>query len=362
MERKAVELTKELMRFKSMHSRPEEIEACLEHIRGYLQEWGVENETIVHNGVHSLLALPKSGYAPVLLMTHVDVVDGEDRLFEPVEENGRLYGRGSIDDKYAVAVSLLLLRAHLTELEQEGGSFKDLPFGLLITGDEEVGGINGAGQALKHCRTDFCLALDGGGPRQIVIKEKGILRLKLVARGKAAHGARPWLGENAIERLMADVEAIKPFFPVQTGDPEHWHRTMNLGRISGGKAVNQVPDRAEAIFDIRYTEDDDLDRLVAELKEAVQGELSVEAREPVFSSGESPYLDRLLKLVPPDVRTGVEHGASDIRYFAEKGVPGVVWGADGEMSAHSVDEHLVVSSLQPLFDHLDAFLRQCRNA
>ncbi|MFW6055099.1 MAG: M20 family metallopeptidase, partial [Thermodesulfobacteriota bacterium] len=253
MEQKIVELTKELMRFKSMHSRPEEIAACLEHIRGYLQEWGVKSETIVHNGVHSLLALPKPGYAPILLMSHADVVEAGEALFEPVEENGRLYGRGSIDDKYAVAVSLFLLRAHLTEIEQEGGSFEDLPFGLLITGDEEVGGTNGAGQALKHCRTDFCLALDVGGPRQIVIKEKGILRLKLVARGKAAHGARPWLGENAIEKLTADIQAIKPFFPVQTQDPEHWHRTMNLGRISGGKAVNQVPDRAEAVFDIRYT-------------------------------------------------------------------------------------------------------------
>lgn len=360
MEHKIIELTKELMRFQSMHSKPKEIVACLEHIKEYLRKCGVSSQFIEHNGFYSLLVLPQPGYTPVLLMTHVDVVDGGDALFEPKVHNGKLFGRGSIDDKYAVALSLVLLQEHLQELEGEGKSMIDLPFGLLITGDEEVGGKNGAGQALTQCRTDFCLALDGGDPSQIVIKEKGILRLKLVARGTAAHGARPWLGENAIEKLLADVLAMQPFFPEKKTEPEHWHRTMNLGRISGGKAVNQVPDTAEAIFDIRYIEEDDLDHLLEQLKGVVQGELRVESREPMFFSGNSPYLDRLLALVPQEVRTGVEHGASDIRFFTEKGIPGVVWGADGEMSAHSENEHLVISSLQPLYDQLDSFLRQCR--
>ena len=359
MHREIIELTKELIRFKTMHAYPEETERCLEHITGSLQAWGVPVERMEHNGIASLLVLPQAGYAPVLLMSHLDVVDGPEAMFEPVEKDGKLYGRGSIDDKYAVALSLILLKEHLQELEQAGKTYADLPFGLLITGDEEVGGFNGAGQAAQRLKTDFCLALDGGGPKNIVVKEKGILRLKLRATGQTAHGARPWLGENAIEKLIRDIQLLQPFFAFPDADPQHWHRTMNLGRISGGKAINQVPDQAEAVFDIRYTEHDDLEALLADLQAAVSGELSVETREPLFFSGESPYLDRLLA-IDPQVQSGFEHGASDIRFFSEMGIPGAVWGASGDMSAHSEEEHLVLESLKPVTAHLDTFLRQCR--
>lgn len=359
MQHDIIELTKELIRFKTMQAYPEETRRCLEFITGFLQDWGAPFEVMEKDNIPSLLVLPKPGYAPVLLMSHLDVVDAADALFEPFEKNGSLYGRGSIDDKYAVALSLILLREHLRELHEAGKTSADLPFGLLITADEEVGGACGAGQAVQRLQTDFCLALDGGSPKNMVIKEKGILRLKLVAHGKAAHGARPWLGENAIEKLIQDVQLIKPFFLAPDSDDQHWHRTMNLGRISGGKAINQVPDEAEAIFDVRYTEHDDLEELVAELKATVQGELTVETREPLFFSGESPYLDRLLA-INPEVRLGFEHGASDIRYFSEKGIPGAVWGASGEMSAHSEHEHLLLESLESVTEHLDAFLRQCR--
>ena len=53
-------------------------------------------------------------------MSHIDVVDGADELFEPKVQDGKLYGRGSLDDKYAVALSLLLFRNHLQFLEKQG--------------------------------------------------------------------------------------------------------------------------------------------------------------------------------------------------------------------------------------------------
>jgi len=62
--------------------------------------------------------------------------------------------------------------------------------------DEEIGGHDGAQAALAQLKADFAIALDGGNLRKIVVKEKGILRLKLISRGKTAHGARPWLGRT----------------------------------------------------------------------------------------------------------------------------------------------------------------------
>jgi succinyl-diaminopimelate desuccinylase len=348
-----VALTQDLIRLKSMHSRPEEIQKCMTFMETYLARNAVAYRRIEQNGVPTLLVLRPDGTTPVLLMSHIDVVDAPDELFEPRVENGRLFGRGSIDDKYAAALSLTLAAELIRKLQTQGKTQFDLPCGLLISADEEIGGHNGARAALRHVRADFAIALDGGHLRKIVVKEKGILRLKLISRGKSAHGARPWLGENAIEHLMADFFKIKRHFELTAAD--HWHRTLNFSRIQAGKAANQVPDYAEALFDIRYTENDDLDNLVAAIRQEIRGEIEIVEKEPLFQGGSSPYLDRLLAIAGhPEV--GREHGASDARFLSEFGIPGIVWGPDGDNSAHSAQEHVNIDSLLALHKILNEFL------
>jgi succinyl-diaminopimelate desuccinylase len=225
----------------------------------------------------------------------------------------------------------------------------------LITGDEEIGGHSGAKEALREIKTDFCIALDGGTLHRIVKKEKGILRLKLISRGKAAHGARPWLGENAVDKLLDDYLIMKTWF--QTPAPDHWHRTINLGMIHAGKALNQVPDYAEAFFDVRYTENDNPDEIVEQIQRTIQGEIVVTAREPLFLAGESPYLESLLEIAT-GTEVGFEHGASDARFLREHGISGIVWGADGDLSQHSTEEHVNVESINQLYRILDDFMKK----
>ncbi len=355
MQNQFIELTKALIAFPSTASRPEEIDRCADFIAGRLIRNRIDFQRIEKNGVPSILVLPREGFAPLMLITHIDVVDAPEALFTPAERDGRIYGRGSVDDKYAAALSIVLLEAHLERLRQAGRDQRDLSFGILITGDEEAGGENGARHALQHFRTDFGLALDGGRPDTIVVKEKGLLRLKLIARGRSAHGARPWLGENAIEKLFTDYRRLQSLFP--DTDPGHWQRTMNLSAIHGGESSNQVPDRAEATLDIRFTENDDPDVLVSRMREAIDADLVIMERGAPFLGGQSPYLDLLLE-VAEDATTGAEHGASDARYLSESGTPGAVWGADGEYSQHAQDEHVVLKSAFRLYDQLDRLLRR----
>ncbi|SMC21013.1 succinyl-diaminopimelate desuccinylase [Desulfacinum hydrothermale DSM 13146] len=352
--RQVIELTKELIRFPSMHSRPEEIRRCADFIADYLDEAQVAYRRYDVEGIPSILVTPEAGRAPVLLMSHLDVVDAPEELFDPVEKDGRLYGRGAIDDKYAVALSLVMLRHHMERLRAEGKGQDALGFGVLITGDEEIGGYRGAREVLKDVRADLCVALDGGSVDEIVLKEKGILRLKLTAHGKTAHGARPWLGENAVEILMDDLRAIRPLFDLDA--PDHWHRTLNLGWIRGGTSVNQVPDRAEAKLDIRYTEDDDPDRLAQEVTKRVRSQVEVLEREPLFFGQRTAHVDRLMELIP-GLRLGQAHGASDARFLSSYGMAGIVWGADGENTQHSLDEHVVIESVDRLYRAIDRLVQ-----
>lgn len=353
-----IELMKKLIRFRTMDSNPSEIKRCADFIQEYLDGCGAVHRRVDREGTPSITVLPEDDFAPVLLMSHIDVVEALDELFVPRVEGGRLYGRGSIDDKYAVALSLVLLKRHLATLRARGKNQRDLPFGILITGDEEVGGYNGAKPSLENIRADFCITLDGGDVNKIVVKEKGILTLRLVSHGRAAHGARPWLGENAIEKLIDDWMKIRAFFVAEV--PDHWCRTVNFSVIRAGKSHNQVPDRAEAILDIRYTEHDDVDALLSRMRGEISGELVVERKDPLFIGGESPYLDKLLSIAPK-ARVDFEHGASDARFLAERGIRGVVWGADGDLSAHAPDEHINLDSLRELYEIMNRFLEESRN-
>jgi succinyl-diaminopimelate desuccinylase len=350
-----ITLTKDLIRFKTMHSQPAEIQRCVSFIEDYLKTCGASYQRLDHADIPSIIIMPQNKNVPVLLMSHIDVVDGPDDLFRPQIKDNSLYGRGSIDDKYAVALSLVLLKEYLGRLKKAGKSQNNLPFGVVITADEEIGGANGARQALKEIKAEFCIALDGGRLNKIVIKEKGIVKLKLIARGKTAHGARPWLGENAIENLINDYQVLKTNFELSA--PDHWHRTLNFSWIQAGKVSNQVPDYAEALFDIRYTENDDMEKIFQTIQAEIKGELVVEKKEPLFEGGNSPYLDLLLEITE-NTEVGVEHGASDARFLSAHGIKGIVWGADGDMSQHSADEHVNIDSVFKLYDLLNRFMQR----
>ncbi|VVS92243.1 M20 family metallopeptidase [Desulfoluna spongiiphila] len=348
-----VPLLKRLIQFCSVADRPDEITACADFIQGWLTEAGLSVNRMDVHGTPSLWVTPETDRAPVLFMAHFDVVPAGEDLFAPHEEGDRLYGRGAVDDKYAVALCMVLLRAWIRRLKTEGKGQESLPFGVLLTGDEEIGGYNGAGEALKRMSCDYCVALDGGSPERLVVREKGIVRLNLTARGKGAHGARPWLGENAIDTLLDDLVRVRRHF-AQTRE-DHWHRTVNIGCIQGGSAVNQVPGDARAKLDIRYTEADDPHALIEAIRADVTSEVEVVSVDTLFNGGEGP-VTRYLAALAGDIEQVAEHASSDARFLNRSGTPGVIWGPQGNMSQHTDEEHVEISSLFTLYGHLDRFV------
>ena len=154
--------------------------------------------------------------------------------------------------------------------------------------------------------------------------------------------------------MVDDYNKIKSLFTDETAD--HWHRTMVLTKCRAGNgSSNIVPDQACSVYDIRYTDNDDPVLLVNSMKQLVSSEMKVNAIEPVFKSAPSDYLDLLVDH-SKGAQVGFEHGASDARYFSSLNIPGAIWGADGEMSQHTLDEHIVISSLCWLYDTLDNYL------
>ncbi len=353
MSKEIVDLAKSLVSFKTTENNLFEMDRCMDFIKSYFSGCNVVVRKFVCNKKPSLIVTMSDTKQPELfLLGHIDVVPADDSDFVPKIKKGKLFGRGSSDNKASVAIIMRLMK----ELSMQASRPS---VGLMITSDEEVGGENGASFLLKEgFRSKFVIVPDGGRIDEIVIKEKGFIRLRVSAKGRAAHSAYLWEGENAIEKLIDAYRQIKRIFP--NASAGSWKPTLNLGRISGGNAVNVVPSYAEMELDIRYTEHDSREGLLRKIRKIRDVSVEVGEQADVFETGaENRYVAALRACAQAQLKRKVdfsaEHGASDIRFFGRYKIPGVLIMPEG-CNAHAANEYVSIESTQEFYGILKDFV------
>lgn len=337
-------------------SEPEAIHEAAGFVEGWLEARGIEAETDEVRGLPVLKAEVGPEDAPtVVLHGHLDVVPGRAGQFEPRVEGDRLYGRGAYDMKGALAAMLTTAAAMR---EQDGVRVR-----LGIVGDEES--EEEAERGSDHLVDsgfvgDFAIT---GEPTdlQIGVEAKGVLALRLEVSGVAAHGATPWLGDNAVLKAHDVFRSIESL-PFARHSSELFDRpSINLGRILGGDALNKVPDRCAIDVDIRYLPDQD----PGEVLEQVRGLPDAEAtplfsRPPAVVDRGSPFVLGLREAASAhhegEPMSVGRDGASDAVSFLRVGVPAVEFGPVGE-GHHGPAEWVSVSSLLTYAQTLEDFLR-----
>jgi len=359
-----IQLLEKLIAFQTTSDNQTEVKRGFEFIASVFDEKKFDVRYFEKNGVYSLLVSFKGAdylKPNILLNGHFDVVPAEDeKQFEMRIEDGRAYGRGTIDMKGMVAV--------LVEVMRELGKKTNPPnVALLLNGDEEMGGANGAGFIAGEIglKPEYVLCADGPSEEKLrlTIKEKGGVWVELKARGKTAHGAYPWKGENAIEKLWDAIGKIKAFVGAMEADA--WKGTVNVSIVeTSNKTANKVPADARAVLDIRFTEA--LARTPEELVEKLRGiapEIEMNALAMValmFSEENHPFLQQFKKTAQDVARYEVElvyeHGATDARYFAAQGSTCIVFGAIGG-NYHAEGEWVDLKSLEQNKEILLKFLR-----
>jgi succinyl-diaminopimelate desuccinylase len=283
------------------------------------------------------------------------VVPARAGQFEPRVEGDRLYGRGAYDMKGAIA-AMLLVTAAMRDQDR-------VRVRLGIVGDEESEeeAERGSDHLVDSGFTgDFAIT---GEPTDlhIGIEAKGVLALRLGVGGTAAHGATPWLGDNAVLNAIDVFRSIESL-PFAKHSSELFDRpSINLGRIVGGDALNKVPDRCVIDVDIRYLPDQD-PRAILDQVRGISG-VEVTAlltRPPATVDRESPFV-RGLRASASEHHDGEpmsvgRDGASDAVSFLRVGVPAVEFGPVGA-GHHGPAEWVSVSSLQAYRQALESFLR-----
>lgn len=355
-----VELTKKLVEFKTKTGDIKEINACFDFIKTLFPGDKYVVQEFEHNNVRSMFVGYSNNRNPRLMLNgHIDVVDANDEQFIPTIKDDKIYGRGTIDMKGGVAALILLLK----EFEKEKPSI-----GLMIVSDEEIGGFNGTKYLVEEegFSAEFVI---GAEPNQskdaeklfICTKEKGSLWIKIRTKGVSCHASRPWLGDNAIDKLLRKYLEIRCLFNLAS-KYDQWKTTINAGKIEAGSSPNKVPDVAELTLDIRFTEKTNIEEILEKIKTVEDIEVEEIVRGALlYNDNSNKYIQKLKKVTEEvtgkEVELISEHGASDLRFFSLKQIPSVIFGPWGE-NYHGIGEYISIKSLELYFNVTKKFIEE----
>jgi succinyl-diaminopimelate desuccinylase len=313
-------------------------------VKGWLEARDIAARQIDVRGLPVTIAEVGPADGPtVLLHGHLDVVPGRPGQFEPRVDGERLVGRGAYDMKGALAAMLLALH----DLRDEAGVRVRL--GVVPDEESEEEAERGSDQLVREGFVgDFVIT---GEPTDmhIGIQAKGVLAIRLEVTGRAAHGATPWLGENAILKALDLFRAIESL-PFARQSSELFDRpSINLGRILGGDALNKVPDTCVIDVDIRHLPRQDPAEILEQVREMEGASvISTFSRPPATVDEDSPFVRALSDAAAPrlggEVLSVGRDGASDAVSFLRAGIPAVEFGPTGG-GHHGPDEWVAIPSL-----------------
>ena len=366
-EGEVIAFLRELVRIPSVNP-PGDVRAAMKVCADKLTAEGFEVSFVTEDETKpNMIAELKRGDGPTLLFNaHLDVVPtGQESAwshppFAAELVDGKVYGRGAGDDKASVTAQVMGAIA----LARSGVPIN----GRLIVNevaDEEIGGALGAHLVANSdaIKPDFVIVGEQTFNR-ICIGEKGGAGTRVVVHGRAAHGALPWEGVNAIEGMARVITALQSeLWPIleQRTHPYFHHSSATISIIEGGVKTNVVPDSCEIFVDRRIIPGEKPEDVVTEIRAVAEKAVAdipgmsvtvdfahFGGREAILNEPDSEIVRGMLKVnehLGFDTKlTGFSMG-TDGRHFAELGVPMIIYGPGDPAQAHQPDEWVGVDEV-----------------
>ena len=324
----------------------------------------VERQPVAPGSDNLIVRLSPLGQARhrIVLAPHLDTVGGDDpKIYRPTKKGNKLHGRGACDTKGSVAAMFRAIE-NVAGRKKRPSETEIVFVGLM---DEECNQTGSRAFAKLQMKAD--LALVGEPTRcKVVTAHKGDLWLRLIATGKAAHGARPELGRNAVHSLAQCIDAIETDYAALLRKRRHpvlGHATINTGTIRGGAQPNIVPDHCEADLDRRTLPGETFAKIRSELL-GVLARRGLKAKLIDVKGYTCPALetDPGLPWVRDFMRSAQQKKPLGVDYYCDAanlagaGIPTVVWGPGDISQAHTADEWITIEQLERGTDMLTRFL------
>jgi len=305
----------------------------------------------------------------IALNAHGDVVPpGEGWTKEPYGaeiEDGKIYGRAAAVSKCDFATFTFAVRA-LEALQARLNGTVELHF----TYDEEFGGEMGPGWLLRHKLTKPDLLIAAGFSYEVVTAHNGCLQLEVTVHGKMAHAAVPDTGVDALQGAVQILNALYAqnilYQQVTSEVVGISHPYLNVGRIEGGTNTNVVPGKVVFKLDRRMIPEENPAQVEATVRQVIADAaaklpgITVDIRRLLLANsmkplpGNQPLVDAIQKhgeqvFGQPISAMGTPL-YTDVRLYAEAGIPGVIYGAGPrtvlESHAKRSDERLDLEDLR----------------
>ena len=289
----------------------------------------------------------------LLLAPHLDTVSVAGMSIDPFGgevRDGKVWGRGASDTKGTMA-------AMLWALQDLGAGLSELDARIAFAGlmGEETG-QPGSRHFGDHHGNEFDFAVVGEPTElDIVHASKGCVWIELTAWGKAAHGATPEKGENAIAKLQTVLSVVLDELPRRFAEHEDnllGLPTVNLGMIRGGSRTNIVPDSANASLDFRETPSLRKKGGVLSLLEEILSENGwsdeIEVKRTVDSEPlhTDPDFDPVKRLEKLGAKLTTAPWFCDAGWLSRGGIPSVACGPGNIAQAHTEDEFIRIDDLE----------------
>ncbi len=345
-----------------------------------LQDFGFDAEAhpvpaqeVQDYGLQSITNLiVRREYGPglrVALNAHGDVVPpGDGWHHDPYGaeiDNGSLYGRAAAVSKSDFASFTFAVRALEAVARPSHGSVE-----LHFTYDEEFGGLLGPGWLLRQGLTKPDLLIAAGFSYEVVTAHNGCLQMEVTVHGKMAHAAIPASGVDALQGAVKILNALYAqntlYQQVTSAVPGISHPYLNIGRIEGGTNTNVVPGKVSFKLDRRMIPEENAAEVEADIRRIIQEAaaqspgIQVEIKRLLLANSMRPLPGN-----QPLVSAIQKHGEAvfgepipamgtplytDVRLYAEAGIPGVIYGAGPrtvlESHAKRNDERVVLEDLR----------------
>jgi acetylornithine deacetylase/succinyl-diaminopimelate desuccinylase family protein len=333
----------------------------------------VPAEQVKDYGMESITNLiVRREYGPgrrVALNAHGDVVPpGDGWQHDPYGaeiDNGSLYGRAAAVSKSDFASFTFAVRALEAVARPTHGAVE-----LHFTYDEEFGGLLGPGWLLSQGLTKPDLMIAAGFSYEVVTAHNGCLQMEVTVHGKMAHAAIPSTGVDALQGAVKILNALyaqnEQYQRITSDVPGISHPYLNVGRIEGGTNTNVVPGKVSFKLDRRMIPEENAAEVEANIRQIIQDAaasmpgISIDIKRLLLANSMRPLPGN-----QPLVAAIQKHGEAlfgepipamgtplytDVRLYAEAGVPGVIYGAGPrtvlESHAKRNDERVVLEDLR----------------
>lgn len=324
------------------------------------------------NKANLLASVGPLDQAGILLSGHSDVVpiDGQHwdtPAFQAIYKDGKIYGRGTADMKGFLACAVMaMLKASQLTLKR--------PLHLCISYDEEIGCIGVRGildQLSEQLKTPLMCVIGEPTMMQLALAHKGKTVFRAQCCGEEGHSA---LAPNYLNAIHVATRLVTAIQTVQTDLQQHGHQdagydipytTLHVGKISGGTALNIVPNSCIVDYEIRHLAEDQSQKIQEKILNCIEDEfhhtIQVEEINQYPGLKTSPTVQAVAfvqALLPPQTTTqNISFGTEGGLFQDALHCPVVVCGPGDIAVAHKPNEYVAIDQLKQCDVFLEKLVR-----